>query len=281
MDNFTNASQRLKAFAAAVMALGLVGFADTAMGFAQERAAMVERIRAQVRAASPDAVTPVFDRVLAVVASVARERFVPDGSRGDAYRNTPLPIGYDQTISDAYVVILMTAALRLPPHANVLDIGTGSGYQAAVLSPLSDRVSSIEIVKPLADQAGARLAGLGYGNVTVRAGDGFAGWPDRAPFDGIVVAAGAAKVPQQLLDQLKPGGRLVMPIGATWATEQILVYHKTWDGRMERCSLGWAMFVPLTGRGERSPDARGLFDRTIPLCYKHAVVSPVFAPQGD
>lgn len=278
MRNRFSSLRTAKAMTGSMAALALMGVTTDEASFAQQRAAMIGRIRAQLTAFSKDAVTPEFERVLTAVASVERERFVPEASRADAYKDTSLPIGYEQTISDAYVVTLMTTVLHLPPHANVLDIGTGSGYQAAVLSPLAERVSSIEIVKPLADQAGARLAALGYKNVTVRAGDGFAGWPDRAPFDGIVVAAGAAKVPQQLLDQLKPDGRLVMPIGETWATEQILVYHKRRDGRLERCSLGWAMFVPLTGQGARPRDARGLFDRKVPLCFKAAVVSPMFEP---
>ena len=169
----------------------------------------------------------------------------------------------------------MTAALRLPQHANVLDVGTGSGYQAAVLARLADHVSSIEIVEPLAATASERLKRLGFANVDVRAGDGFAGWLERAPFDGIVVAAGAANVPQPLIDQLKVGGRLVMPIGPSWATEQVLVVTKTSETTTTRCSLGWTMFVPLTGRGMRPANALGLME-PVPLCYEKAVLYPTF-----
>ena len=269
---------RTMAFALFPMAGLLMGQVPDNANFALERSLMITRIRERVRASSKDAANRELERALAALALVERERFVPDNNRAKAYTDTPLPIGYDQTISDAYVVAVMTAALRSPPHANVLDVGTGSGYQAAVLSLLADRVSSIEIVEPLARQAGLRLKDLHYGNVIVRAGDGFAGWPERGPFDGIVVAAGAAKVPQPLIEQLKPGGRLVMPIGPTWASEQIIVVTKKIDGKLEQCSLGWAMFVPLTGRGERAEEARGLYDRTIPLCYKNAIVTPEFAP---
>ncbi|NNM77715.1 protein-L-isoaspartate(D-aspartate) O-methyltransferase [Sphingomonas sp. ID1715] len=231
------------------------------------RLAMVARIEAIVRDDAPAADNDELRRVLAVVAQVPREAFVPHALRQRAYQLTPLPIGYEQTISDAYIVAVMTAALRLPPNAEVLDVGTGSGYQAAILSPLARRVSSIEIVAPLARDAARRLRRLRYRNINVRAGDGFQGWPEHAPFDGIVVAAGAAEVPAPLLQQLKPGGRLVMPIGPSFAQEQVLVYTKKLDGGIERCSLGWAMFVPLTGRGERPPHLVGLMDRSIPLCF--------------
>jgi protein-L-isoaspartate(D-aspartate) O-methyltransferase len=273
-------ASRKQAMVVAILPMAglIMGQVPDRASFALERSLMISRIRERVRASSKDAANRELERALTAMASVERERFVPESSRADAYGDTPLPIGYDQTISDAYVVAVMTAALRLPAHANVLDVGTGSGYQAAVLALLADTVSSIEIVEPLAVQASSRLKDLHYDNVTVRAGDGFAGWPERAPFDGIVVAAGAAKVPQQLIEQLKPGGRLVMPIGSSWATEHIIVVTKKLDGRLEQCSLGWAMFVPLTGRGERSAEARGLFDRTIPLCYKRPIVAPILAP---
>jgi protein-L-isoaspartate(D-aspartate) O-methyltransferase len=185
-----------------------------------------------------------------------------------------LPIGHGQTISDPYVVAVMTAAAHIPEHANVLDVGTGSGYQAAVLARLASRVSSIEIVRPLAQQAAKRLAQLGYANVEVRAGDGYAGWVEHAPFDASIVAAGAAHVPQPLLDQLRPGARLVMPIGPSWAQEQIMVLAKSADGVVTRCSMGWTMFVPLTGRGARAPGSRGLFDTSVPPCYEPPVASP-------
>jgi protein-L-isoaspartate(D-aspartate) O-methyltransferase len=236
-----------------------------------KRAKMIAGIRKTIRDAAPSAYTPEFERALAAMAQLPRERFVPAALRDKAYQQTPLPIGYDQTISDAYIVAVMTGAARLPAHANVLDVGTGSGYQAALLGRLADRVSSIEIVAPLAAEAAERLADMGFANVEVRAGDGFAGWPEHAPFDAIIVAAGAAAVPQPLIDQLKPGGRLVMPIGPTWVQEQILVVTKSLTGELSRCTLGWSMFVPLTGRGERPTRLAGLFDTRIPLCYEQPV----------
>ena len=248
----------------------LFASAAAADRFADERTAMVAHIRAEVHAAAPAAADPYLEQALATIATIPRESFVPPAERARAYEETALPIGEGQTISDAYIVAVMTAALRLPRHANVLDVGTGSGYQAAVLAGVADRVASVEIVASLARAAGARLARLGYRNVAVRAGDGYAGWPERAPFDGVVVAAGAAEVPPALLDQLKIGGRLVMPIGASWAGEQILVVTRTGATTTTRCSLGGSMFVPLTGRGERRED-RGLFDQSVPLCHGTSV----------
>lgn len=234
---------------------------------AEQRARMTARIREDIGKAAPAAATPALDRALGVVGRLRREAFVLPAGRRAAYVDLPQEIGYGQTISDPYIVTVMTAALNVGPSARVLDVGTGSGYQAAVLAPLVAHVWSIEIVAPLARSAATRLKRMGYRNVTVRAGDGYAGWPEVAPFDGIVVAAGSGAVPQPLIDQLKVGGRLVMPIGATTTAEQILVMTKRADGGVDRCSLGGAMFVPLTGRGQ-TPEARAaLLDRSIPLCY--------------
>ncbi|MBN2971049.1 protein-L-isoaspartate(D-aspartate) O-methyltransferase [Roseomonas aeriglobus] len=250
--------------ALALVATPVVAAADR---YADARRTMVEKIRAGIREASPQADDDGLERVLNVVSTIPRERFVADAAKPYAYLTTPLEIGYGQTISDPYIVTLMTAAARLPADANVLDIGTGSGYQAAVLSPLARSVWSVEIVEPLAKQAGARLRRLGYRNVTVRAGDGFAGWPDKAPFDAIIVAAGAATIPQPLIDQLKVGGRMIIPIGPSTAQELLLVVKKRADGTLDRCSLGGIMFVPLTGAGERPTTLRGLRDRSIRQCY--------------
>lgn len=240
---------------------------DQHRSFAQKRKVLVDSIRRQINAAAPAMDDARLEAVLSVIGAVPREEFVPRRMRPYAYLPIPLKIGYDQTISDAYIVAIMTAELHLPPNAEVLDVGTGSGYQAAVLSPFARRVSSIEIVKPLADLAAKRLHHLGYRNVQVRAGDGFAGWPEHAPFDAIVVAAGAAAIPPSLIDQLKPGGRLVMPIGPITAHERLLVVTKGTDGTTTRCSLGWTMFVPLTGEGERPSEIRGSPDRPIPSCH--------------
>jgi len=233
----------------------------------EQRAMMVAKIRADLRSFATSAVTPAFERALAIVAKTPRQEFVLPAGRRFAYVDLPQQIGHEQTISDPYIVTVMTAALEIPPGATVLDIGTGSGYQAAILSPLASRVFSIEIVDQLAQSAAARLHRLRYTNVEVRSGDGFAGWPEHAPFDGIVVAAGAAEVPRPLIDQLKPGARLVMPIGPTFASEQILVLTKQSDGSTTRCSLGPAMFVDLTGQGQTPAGNRGILDRTIPFCF--------------
>ncbi|WP_298670698.1 protein-L-isoaspartate O-methyltransferase [uncultured Sphingomonas sp.] len=239
----------------------------------KQRARMVKRIRASVGRSAPSALTQALDRALAVIGQLPREDFVQAKGRALAYVDAPQDIGYDQTISDPYIVALMTAALDLPTDrsANVLDVGTGSGYQAAVLSPLAKSVTSIEIVKPLADQARVRLAAMGYRNVTVIAGDGFAGASDRGPFDGIVVAAGASEIPAPLIAQLKVGGRIVMPIGPGTFQEQLVVGIRQPDGALQRCTLGVTGFVPLTGRGARPTAMHGLTDRSIPFCYGAAL----------
>ena len=193
--------------------------------------------------------------------------FVPKKERARAYQDTPLPIGYRQTISDAYIITVMTAALDLPLQANVLEIGTGSGYQAPVLSKLAATVHSIEIVAPPAEGAAKLLASLGRTNVTGRAGDGFQGWPDAAPFDAIIVTAGAAEMPPPILAQLKPGGTLVMPIGPEWPLERLPVIRKAADGTHSRSSMGPIMFMPLTGRGQRPRNPKGLYDRSILHCF--------------
>ncbi|MBV8237786.1 MAG: protein-L-isoaspartate(D-aspartate) O-methyltransferase, partial [Sphingomonas sp.] len=192
---------------------------------------MAAAVRAGVHRAAADADNAELARVLAAMAAVPRDAFVPAALRKQAFADRSLEIGDGQTISAPSVVAVMTAAAQLPAHANVLDVGTGSGYQAAVLARLADRVASVEIVPDLAAAARERLVRLGYANVEVRAGDGYAGWPERAPFDAIIVAAGSDKVPAPLLDQLKVGGRLVMPVGATWASEQLLVVTKTAPGQ--------------------------------------------------
>ena len=229
---------------------------------------MVERIRAKAAADFPKlAADPHFDRTLAAVAATDRAAFVPAAERAGAYGDTPLPIGHGQTISDAFIVSVMTAAAKVEPGAAVLEIGTGSGYQAAILARLGARVHSVEIVAPLARSAARRLRHFGYRSVAVRAGDGFLGWPAFAPYDAIIVTAGAAEVPAPLLAQLRPGGTLVMPIGAQWALEQLLVVRKGMDGKLSRCTMGAALFVPLTGRGGRPDHPSGLYDRSMTECY--------------
>lgn len=184
--------------------------------------------------------------VLEAMSEVKRHLFVPEELRSRAYWDQPLPIGHDQTISQPYIVALMTQLGRASSADKALDVGTGSGYQAAVLSRLVEEVYSIEIICELAEQARGRLDRLGYDNVTVRCGDGYAGWPEQAPFDVIIVAAAPNEVPQPLIDQLAPGGRLVIPVGDVH--QELVVIEKHEDGSIERHAYGGVRFVPMTGR---------------------------------
>lgn len=192
------------------------------------------------------------ERVLAAMQRVPRHRFVPKHLLALAHADHPLPIEKGQTISQPYIVALMTELVRPHREAKALDVGTGSGYQAAVLAELCDKVYSIEIVKQLADDARERLASLDYDNVTVRCGDGYRGWPEKAPFDVIVVAAAPKAIPQPLLDQLAPRGRLVIPIGR-YAQKLVLV-EKQPDGKLRQRTVAAVAFVPMTGEAQRSPD---------------------------
>lgn len=187
-------------------------------------------------------------RVLKALREVPRHLFVPTPMQPFAYMDTPLPIGHEQTISQPYIVGFMTEALALKPGERVLEVGTGSGYQAAVLSRLVREVYSIEIVEPLATEATQRLQRLGYSNVKVRAGDGYQGWPEAAPFDAIIVTAAPDHVPQPLLDQLAVGGRLVLPVGKRLQT--LVRIRRTQTG-FKREELLPVRFVPMTGEAER------------------------------
>ncbi len=186
-------------------------------------------------------------RVLSALRKVRRQAFVPEAARGAAYANVPLSIGHGQTISQPFIVALMTDLLDLQPHANVLEVGTGSGYQAAVLAELSDRVCSIEIIPELAKHAAAALAAEGYNQIELRTGDGAAGWPERAPFDAIIVTAAARDVPAALLGQLAPGGKLVIPIGAPYAEQELRLLEKSQQEKITSRSILSVAFVPLTG----------------------------------
>jgi len=187
------------------------------------------------------------DAVIAAIRAVPRHAFVPPELMDQAYGNYPLPIGDGQTISQPFIVALMSDLLNLPKQATVLEIGTGSGYQGAVLAHLAQRVYSIEIVPQLARLAAQRLAELGIANIEVRCGDGYLGWPEHAPYDGIIVTAAAPRIPPPLIEQLKPGARLVIPVGMQFMPQQLLVVEKGADGSLTRRNTLPVVFVPLTG----------------------------------
>ncbi len=185
------------------------------------------------------------ERVLAAMSKVPREEFVPREMRGASYSDGPLPIGYGQTISQPYIVALMTEKLRLLPNDRVLEVGTGSGYQAAILAELVAEVYSIEIVEPLLQTAQATLQRLGYRNVHAKAGDGYKGWPEMAPFDAIIVTCAPDHVPRRLVEQLKEGGRMIIPVGDRVAQELYLLEKR--NGELREGALFPVRFVPMTG----------------------------------
>ncbi len=212
--------------------------------YQDRRAAMVDVVRDY---ATMSGDTRIDERVLAALAKVPRHEFVPDDQRRHAYDNRPLPIGHGQTISQPYIVALMTQLAAPDAGDVVLEIGTGSGYQAAILAELVDAVNSIEIVEPLADSAAALLDRLGYDNVATRLGDGYFGWVENAPYDAIVVTAAASHVPRPLIEQLRPGGRMVIPVGDRFMTQQLLLIEKTADEELITRQIAAVRFVPLTG----------------------------------
>ena len=188
--------------------------------------------------------------VLRAMAGVQRHLFVDARHRDQAYGDHPLPIGEGQTISQPYVVALMTEVLRLKPTDRVLEIGTGSGYQAAVLAVIVKEVYTIEIVRPLADRARKLLAELGYRNVTVKAGDGYLGWAEHAPFDAVIITAATGRIPDPLIKQLKEGGRLVMPLGSTVFSQTLILATKR-NGKLDVREITPVAFVPMTGEAEK------------------------------
>lgn len=184
-------------------------------------------------------------RVGAAMAKVERHRLVASGQQALAYRNHPLPIGHGQTISQPYIVALSTDLIAPEPYMVVLEVGTGSGYQAAVLAELVKQVYSIELLAPLGREAAARLKEMGYANIEIRIGDGYQGWPERAPFDAIVVTAAAPSVPRALVEQLKPGGRMVIPVGASGDVQRLLLLTKDASGAVAQREVLPVRFVPL------------------------------------
>ena len=212
------------------------------------RQRMVDDIASEVRGTSARLSKPGLDtRVLKVMRTVPRHEFVPSPLQAEAYAHRPLPIGYGQTISQPYIVAVMTALLDVDRDSRVLEVGTGSGYQAAVLAELVQHVYSIEIIPELADIARERLQRLGYTNTTTRAGDGYYGWEEHAPFDAIIVTAAASHIPPPLLRQLKPGGRMVIPVGSAFLTQYLMLVHKDHAGQVKTRQVLPVAFVPLTG----------------------------------
>ena len=216
--------------------------------YAQARQRLVEDIEQDVRDTSLYLDKQALDpRVMAAIATVPRHEFVPAAQRPHAYANRPLPIGYGQTISQPYIVALMSDLIKPRADDRVLEIGTGSGYQAAVLAELTGEVYSIEIIEALGKQAAAQLSSLDYDNITLRIGDGYYGWEEHAPFDAIVVTAAASHVPPPLVAQLKPGGRMVIPVGSRFLTQQLVLIEKQANGQLITRQILPVKFVPLTG----------------------------------
>lgn len=198
-----------------------------------------------------------FDsRVMHAMQTVPRYEFVPDELRAYAYDNGPLAIGHGQTISQPYIVALMTDLLAPAPEDIILEVGTGSGYQAAILSRLARKIYTIEVIEELAQPAEARLQRLGYINVEVRSGDGYFGWPEQAPFDGILVTAAAPFIPPPLVEQLKVGARLVLPLGSGFSQE-LMVIEKKDNNEIDARSILRVSFVPLTGEHPKDPSSNG------------------------
>jgi protein-L-isoaspartate(D-aspartate) O-methyltransferase len=221
-------------------------------GFDAERRQMVQEVVSMVReTAAETGLNRLSAPVLDALGKVPRHRFVPQEAVGSAYRNRPLSIGDGQTISQPYIVALSTELLEPRPDHAVLEVGTGSGYQSAILAEVVRQVYSIEIIEPLGREAAGRLSAAGYRNVEVRIGDGYQGWPDKGPFDSIVVTAAASRVPTPLLEQLKPGGRMVIPVGVHHGNQELLLIVKDADGGVHQRSVIPVRFVPLTGDGIR------------------------------
>lgn len=213
-----------------------------------QRESLVAQIEAEVRMTAAEIGFARLDpAVIDALRTVRRDRFIPPSERALAYSNHPLPIGNGQTISQPYIVAVMTQMLAVQAGDRVFELGTGSGYQAAVIAAMGVEVYSIEIVPALAERAAATLQRLGYDRVQVRAGDGWQGWPEAAPFDGIIVTAASPRIPDPLVAQLKTGGRLVIPIGESWDIQYLAVYQKNEAGELVGRKRLPVRFVPVTG----------------------------------
>ena len=226
--------------------VAIVVLADD-VDYTAARAAMVEELRLYAQFVDDPDESRVSDAVMASMNTVRRHELVPQSERRFAYENRPLPIGHGQTISQPYIVALMTELIKPDGDDVVLEVGTGSGYQAAVLAELVDHVYSIEIIAALANRARQDLERLGYKNITTRLGDGYYGWDEHGPFDAIIVTAAASHVPPPLIQQLKPGGLMVIPVGGRFMTQTLLLLEKTDNGEVITRQYGAVRFVPLTG----------------------------------
>ena len=241
-------SAKQQLFFILLCSIGVALAATTEEHYETPRQRMVQEVAGTVRRTSTElGATSLDDRVMAALATVPRHAFVSPRLRHQAYANRPLPIGYGQTISQPYIVAVMTHLLQVESDDSVLEVGTGSGYQAAILATLVQHVYSIEVIPGLAKKTQQLLQRLGYTNVTVRVGDGYYGWQEQAPFDAIIVTAAASHVPPPLIKQLRPGGRMVIPVGSAFLTQQLLLIHKDQEGKTHTRQVLPVAFVPLTG----------------------------------
>lgn len=243
--------ERLKCWSASLflLVLSLPAFTALAAETTVAPEELIESVRKFYRTLPPDiGLEAPSPAVIAALRKVPRPLFVPASERGRAWENRPLPIGHGQTISQPNVVALMSDLLQIEPGDKVLEVGTGSGYQTAILAEMGAAVYSIEIVEPLAEEAKERLRKLGYRQIELRTGDGYYGWPEAAPFDAIIVTAAASHVPPPLVRQLKPGGRMVIPVGGRFTLQYLMLVEKQSDGSVVTRQLLPVVFVPLTGR---------------------------------
>ena len=245
---FATVIHSLRRFSAVIAVAAFAVPASAQDEFLAARQRMVAEIEATQREVAAETGQSRLDRgVLAAMLAVPRHLFVRPQDRDAAYDNRPLPIGHGQTISQPYIVALMTDLLRVRPGDRIFELGTGSGYQAAILARLQADVYSVEIVPPLGAQAAEALAGAGFAKVHVKVADGYHGWPEHAPFDAIIVTAAASHVPPPLIRQLKPGGRMVIPVGTGFLTQHLMLVDKAQDGSVTTRQILPVRFVPLVG----------------------------------
>ncbi len=237
----------MKCLTALLLCVALAAQADEA-NYAVARAELVDDLQFYARHVGDMHGAGFSDAVLASMNTVKRHALVPPAEMPFAYENRPLPIGHGQTISQPYIVALMTELIELDADDVILEVGTGSGYQAAVVAELVDHVYSIEIIEALATRAEGNLKNLGYTNITTKLGDGYYGWEEHAPFDAIIVTAAASHVPPPLIEQLKPGGRMIIPVGGRFMTQLLLLLEKTEQGEVITRQIAAVRFVPLTGK---------------------------------